>query len=73
MLHDKTNHFLILGGSLWQINVNKESLEINGLPDAIFKMLVVESGEKPKLGMFICQLLFVIDLQYLAQNNVLYS
>ena len=37
-------------------------------PGAIFEMLVTENNKKPKLWFSIAQLLFTIDLQYLAIN-----
>ena len=37
---------------------------INGLPGAIFEMLVTENNKKPKLWFSITQLLDTIDLQY---------
>ena len=36
--------------------------------EAIFKIPTGENGEKPKIWMFITQLLFVISLQYLPLN-----
>ena len=44
------------------------NLVINGLPGAIFEMLVTENNKKPKLWFSIAQLLFTIDLQYLTLN-----
>ena len=41
---------------------------INGLPRAIFEILVTENNKKPKLWFTIAQLLFTIDLQYLTLN-----
>ena len=50
-------------------NENKnDNLGIDGLPEAIFEMLVMENNKKPKLWFSIAQLLFTLDLQNLTLN-----
>ena len=48
-------------------HVNDNSC-IYSFPEAIFKMLVMENDKKPKFGLSIFQLLFVLNLQYLPRN-----
>ena len=37
-------------------------------PSPIYTVLAVNNGDKPQIGIYLTQLLIIIDLQYLPQN-----
>ena len=49
--------------------VNSQHLGTSGIPVAIFKMLAAENDNKPKTGMSIFRLLFIIDLHYFPVDD----
>ena len=50
-----------------------DNLGIDGLPRAIFEMLVTENNKETKLWFSIAQLLSTIDLQYQTSNVYVYA
>ena len=48
--------------------ISTDHLEIYALPQSIWKIEAAENGEKPKLGLSITELLFLINLQCFLLN-----
>ena len=64
----KTNCFKVLCVFITNHGVDNEKSEIRGYP-GVLKMLTMEKNKKPKLTIYIRQLLFIMELYYSTLNN----